>query len=206
MFLRRQHEVSKDFCNYISENVLTSVNVWKCIVDGPGAGKFLDIVSRNVPLPPSGIASIISNLRTTVCANPLHPLHKYTTLKLDLEKTLVSKMSRLTPLEFDQIIHPIFQEDELTLILAGAILGGLSGLVQWWLNDFSSKRQLQQQKPPALVPAVLKADYTESRIGGGESDSSTAVEDVPNITPQAEAHEGNPGVGDSTSADEAPNA
>ena len=28
-------------------------------------------------------------------------------------------MNKMTPAEFEQVLHPIFQEDELTLILAG---------------------------------------------------------------------------------------
>ena len=31
----------------------------------------------------------------------------------------VEKMNKMTPAEFEQVLHPIFQEDELTLILAG---------------------------------------------------------------------------------------
>jgi hypothetical protein len=29
--------------------------------------------------------------------------------------------------EFEKVLHPIFQEDELTLIIVGAVLGGLAG-------------------------------------------------------------------------------
>jgi hypothetical protein len=34
-------------------------------------------------------------------------------------------MNLLSPAEFQQVLRPIFQEDELTLIVAGGILGRL---------------------------------------------------------------------------------
>lgn len=33
-----------------------------------------------------------------------------------------------------QVLHPIFQEDELTLIVSGAILGAIAGAVQQYLT------------------------------------------------------------------------
>ena len=50
-------------------------------------------------------------------------------------------MKQLTPAEFEQVLHPIFQEDEVILIAAGGVLGFLAGGLQWWINDFFEKRQ-----------------------------------------------------------------
>ena len=40
----------------------------------------------------------------------------------------------MTPAQFEQILHPIFQEDEFTLIMAGAVLGAITGGLQWLWN------------------------------------------------------------------------
>ena len=121
MFLRRQLEVSAEFSTYIANNVLNSQRVWQSILDGAGAHEFLKIVSRNVPLPLSSIQEVIRSMSEKVGGNGLHLLHSYTDNKLALESTLISKMNKLTPAEFEQVLHPIFQEDELTLIIAGGV-------------------------------------------------------------------------------------
>jgi hypothetical protein len=40
-----------------------------------------------------------------------------------IQATLIQRMNLLSPAEFQQVLRPIFQEDELTLIIAGGILG-----------------------------------------------------------------------------------
>mgnify|MGYP005993591603 CR=1 FL=1 len=51
-----------------------------------------------------------------------HMLHTYTNATMRLEDTLVERMNMLTPTEFERILHPIFEEDELTLIIAGNLV------------------------------------------------------------------------------------
>lgn len=48
----------------------------------------------------------------------------------DLEATLREKMQGLSGEEFEGVLHPVFQEDELTLILVGAFLGLVAGFGQ----------------------------------------------------------------------------
>lgn len=75
---------------------------------------------------------------------------------MSLYATLVERMARLTPAEFDQVLHPIFQEDELTLVIAGGVLGALSGALQWWFN-VRAERRLQREKAAALDAAITAA-------------------------------------------------
>ena len=55
-------------------------------------------------------------------------------------------MSLLSTAEFERILHPVFEEDELTLILSGAVLGALSGLCQIWANKWSERREKEKEK------------------------------------------------------------
>lgn len=32
--------------------------------------------------------------------------------------------------EFERVLHPIFEQDELTLIISGAVLGAIAGFIQ----------------------------------------------------------------------------
>ena len=48
-------------------------------------------------------------------------------------------LRKLSAAEFEGLLHPVFQEDELTLIIVGAVLGGAVGWGQYWW-DARSKR------------------------------------------------------------------
>jgi uncharacterized membrane protein YheB (UPF0754 family) len=57
-------------------------------------------------------------------------VYGYSDEALDLEETLKQKMQQLSGQEFEGVLHPVFQEDELTLILVGAFLGMVAGFAQ----------------------------------------------------------------------------
>ena len=140
MFLRRQKEVSVDFCEFIAKNVLTSQKMWAHMVNG---APFRRIVDRNVPLPRKAVDSIVHTLADKVIPSTVGAgaaLHHYTTKQLDVQGTLTKAMNKLTTEEFERVLHPIFQEDELTLIMAGAVLGALTGALQWWWKENVKRR------------------------------------------------------------------
>lgn len=144
MFLTRQKEVSAEFSSYITDNVLTSQEVWKQILSGTSLEKFKIIIARNVPfMSGNTINAVVSNLQTQLLGTDgaSHPLHFYTNRRLNLKATLINRMNRLTPTQFEQVLHPIFQEDELILIVAGGVLGAIAGGLQWWLNSYMDQRK-----------------------------------------------------------------
>lgn len=60
----------------------------------------------------------------------IHYSYDYTTLALDMEKTICKAMKGLSSAEFEGVLHPVFQEDEAKLILIGGVLGMGVGFVQ----------------------------------------------------------------------------
>lgn len=56
--------------------------------------------------------------------------YEYTQEALDMENTIRSKMQELDPPEFEGVLHPAFQEDEIQLIMLGGILGAIVGYLQ----------------------------------------------------------------------------
>jgi uncharacterized membrane protein YheB (UPF0754 family) len=54
----------------------------------------------------------------------------YATDALAVEKTIVDAMLALTPVEFEGVLRPAFQQDEWKLILVGGILGAIVGELQ----------------------------------------------------------------------------
>lgn len=49
---------------------------------------------------------------------------------LRIEETLVNGLKAMPSRDFEDVLHPIFQEDEWLLILVGGILGALVGVFQ----------------------------------------------------------------------------
>lgn len=102
MFLKRQHEVSEDFSVYIAEQVLNSKRVWESMLNN-NEERFSSILRRNVPLFGSQISEIVEELRSRVGSSATHAVHQYTNSKLNLKATLIEKMRRLSPREFEQV-------------------------------------------------------------------------------------------------------
>ena len=57
-------------------------------------------------------------------------LYELTDDSLQLQVLMQEKMRTLSSAEFERVLHPVFEEDELTLILIGTGLGGLAGFAQ----------------------------------------------------------------------------
>jgi uncharacterized membrane protein YheB (UPF0754 family) len=54
----------------------------------------------------------------------------YITDTLKIEATVNERLAKLPKAQFEDILHSVFKEDEMTLILLGAFLGGMVGLLQ----------------------------------------------------------------------------
>ncbi len=49
---------------------------------------------------------------------------------IDLENTIIEKMSRLTNEAYESILRPVFKDDEPLMIAVGAVLGGVVGEIR----------------------------------------------------------------------------
>jgi uncharacterized membrane protein YheB (UPF0754 family) len=150
MFLRRQKEVSAEFSAYIATNVLNSQRMWSNMLRAAGGAEFRKIVSRNVPLSSGPVGDIMKQLVSKVGNSVSHPLHAYTDARLGLRQILIEKMGNLSPAQFEQVLHPIFQKDEFTLILAGGVLGAAAGALQLGINILVEKREITRKRSAAM--------------------------------------------------------
>ena len=152
-FLRRQDEVSGEFASMLRSRVLSAENIWREILTGTTTSRvFFEILERKTR---EQLEKARAEERIVACAAkalgetrwalieravvarvladlPGHlPLvYAYSDGALDLEATLREKMRGLSGEEFEGVLHPVFQEDELTLILVGALLGLVAGFAQ----------------------------------------------------------------------------
>ena len=57
-------------------------------------------------------------------------IEDYVTEALDIRNTIVDRMAKLTPLEFEMLLRPAFRQEEWKLIAVGALIGFLVGEIQ----------------------------------------------------------------------------
>ena len=62
--------------------------------------------------------------------NAIDASYQYTQEALNMEGTIRDRMRELPSDEFEGVLHPAFQEDEIQLIALGGLLGCLVGILQ----------------------------------------------------------------------------
>ncbi len=150
LFLKRREEVAEVWCGLVAREVLNVRNIANGMLYGPKAHRTMSIVRHHVR---ESADQVIGPLKRV--AQVAIGLQDYAKLKDDsaqrsveigvaafddlqfnlnraaiVKNMLVEKMLLLTPEEFQQLLRPAFQEDEFKLILLGAVLGGVAGLIQ----------------------------------------------------------------------------
>jgi len=146
-FLRRQKEVAAEFSEFFANNILTSENMWNSILTDPDTTPafnqlFTQHLQKFVKSVTSGLGVILEPEVLAMAAaraveklpNHIGVLHSYVDSKLRLQEALRISMENMSSAQFERVLHPIFEEDELTLIIAGAVLGFAAGLVQQGLE------------------------------------------------------------------------
>lgn len=150
LFILRQKEVAKEYSKIVSEEILNPPNIFETIMTGPGSDQLANIVelhvresvdksagfNRSLIQLTSGtktyesIKSIVTQRVMEILPQHIRHIFDYAENALDIENTIRDKMANLPPDEFVGFLRPVFQEDELKLILVGAALGGLAGWLQ----------------------------------------------------------------------------
>ena len=156
LFLKRQNEVSETFARINCVELLGTEQIWNAILTGPNRKNF-QILLRNhslvftekligglkpLALTAMGTEKFLlmkEDIATKVILklpNIIGLSYDYTTKALDMETTIRTKMQDLGPAEFEGVLHPAFEEDEMTLIMVGGFLGMMVGFVQIGIFSF----------------------------------------------------------------------
>lgn len=72
----------------------------------------------------------VQDMTVNEIVNIIQYMHDYTDQALDLETEIRTKMQALPAQDFERVLHPVFEEDELKLILVGTFLGVVVGFLQ----------------------------------------------------------------------------
>jgi len=151
LFLKRQDEVAASFCRIVTHEILTVGNIVGAILNGPKAERARNMVRKHIkplvdetagiskPLTqmafgPTAFAELKNSvgekaidISLTAFDNPIFVRDRAEAVETIMRK----RMEELPPDEFQDLLRPCFQEDEIKLILIGAALGFMAGLGQF---------------------------------------------------------------------------
>jgi uncharacterized membrane protein YheB (UPF0754 family) len=152
LFLQRQKEVSSEFADFFVDRVLTSQRMFANLLTGLKAPDFVQLLKEHTCasfVPATAAAQGLSSLQLGEGAAPalaachaacdriatrlpehLEALHPYVDSTLRLRETIKARLEVMSPQQFERVLHPVFEEDELTLIISGAVLGAIAGYIQ----------------------------------------------------------------------------
>ncbi|MBQ0815287.1 MAG: hypothetical protein KBT82_14120 [Marinobacter sp.] len=150
LFLKRQPEVAESFCHIVTHEILTVGNIINAILEGPKGDRARNMVKKHIkPLVdetaglgkaltqvafgPTGFATLKNQvgekaieISKTSFNNPVFETDRARAV----ESIMVERMIALSSEEFQDLLRPCFQEDEIKLILVGATLGFAAGVCQ----------------------------------------------------------------------------
>jgi len=150
LFLQRQQEVAVTFARVNCVEILHTKAMWDAIMTGPLHRNFFAMLRthsiaftdnllggmRTFAIAGMG-AQKFNDMKEAVAQKIMDGLpgiidqsYAYTTDVLDMENTIRTKLSELSYSEFEAVLHPAFEEDEIQLIIVGAALGLIAGLLQ----------------------------------------------------------------------------
>ena len=152
LFIKRQEDVSTEYAKLITQNILTTENMFEFMVRGEGATHFKEIIEKHISIvvdktveeakPWSQLFTNQKQLDTVKNITAfrfeeelpisIRNIYGYAEEALNLNHTMAHRMATLPPDEFVGFLRPAFQEDEWILISVGAILGCLAGITQFF--------------------------------------------------------------------------
>ena len=151
LFPMRQDEIAADYAQVCADEIVTPRNLIGMLTEGKGGRRLVDLITgilrekyddqvrllRGRPLSKILLEPTLDRIRETVvdevmaAAPRARPeLESYLATKLDVAETIRGRLQNLSKPEFERILRGIFEEDLLTLVLLGGVLGAAIGLIQ----------------------------------------------------------------------------
>ncbi len=150
LFHKRQNEVAEAYAHLVAEHIVTTRSIMRRVLEGPMTDRLLEIVELHIEhaaedytapgesivrlaVGSDGYREMKANIVDRIVRElpeTIYEAEDYVDEALDIERTLRERLEALEPAEFEQLLRPVFQEDEWKLIAVGAALGGVAGCLQ----------------------------------------------------------------------------
>lgn len=176
LFESRQKEVSEEFGHFMEARVLSSPMLLNALTD-QNEEELFQFLRRQLPYPiPEKVVRAAMKAIHNVASKPEDhkEIHAYVKLNLDIEDTLSRRLKRLSPKNFEDLLHPVFQEDENILIVVGGVLGAIAGLLQTRVAFSGSSAKA---KSLAVLVGSLASSAGFFFFSGFDNDSSSSRTD-----------------------------
>jgi uncharacterized membrane protein YheB (UPF0754 family) len=146
----QRDKITRDYAQILADDLFAPEILFDGVIKGPGADKLFALVAKEVdeaidaqtglarPLITLTVGTqryrelkdrVVSLVLERLPSTLLEAQH-YATTVIDLEKTIIEKMSELTHEQYESILRPVFKDDEPLMIAVGAVLGGVVGEIQ----------------------------------------------------------------------------
>lgn len=153
LFIKRQNEVSKEYAYMLAHDIFTFDRIFASIITGPTKDRFVNLIANHANHAIDEAAGLSKPVITLVAGkrsyekikniaidktlkelpNSVKPVFPYAEKAMDLENIFRTRMQKLPARDFVDFLRPVFQEDELKLILVGAVLGMGAGIGQLFI-------------------------------------------------------------------------
>ncbi len=154
LFLKRQKEVAAVWCEIVTREIVNVRSIIYAMVGGPKAQNTHALIKKHIePIVHEAIdpllmlptqltvgsrsfeemMNLVGEKSIAVSTEPFDDWHFNQERAEIVERLLRERMEELPSDQFQDLLRPCFQEDELLLILVGAALGFLAGLGQLFL-------------------------------------------------------------------------
>ena len=154
LFMRRQNEVAVAYSKMVADELLNPQNIIDGILKGPLSDSLFRIISKHVKTAIDKEAGLVKPFLQFMIGTQtyiemknravdkimlqapklLKTTFDYSKEAMDIETSLREKLISLPVEDFEDMLHPVFKEDEWILIALGVVLGGLVGYLQWHLG------------------------------------------------------------------------
>ncbi len=138
LFLQRQDEVSSEFAQLAVAQLMRAKQLWQYLCLGPKRASLTRLIERELRSELDWVFPGFSKQTWTTLASQVleqlpkaaEPIYAYMDESVMLERDIAAAMRRMPPDQFENVLHPIFEQDEVTLIAVGTVLGAAAGAAQ----------------------------------------------------------------------------
>jgi uncharacterized membrane protein YheB (UPF0754 family) len=149
LFHRQRDQVTRDYAHLLAKDILTPAAVIESLLTGPMSDKFFEVmqdeIQRTIDEQTGVSGRIISTfagrqyqeMKQTVAdlvigqiPETTKHIERYAAERLDIENTMVAKMSEMDTDSYENLLRPAFKDDEWIVVALGATLGFIFGEIQ----------------------------------------------------------------------------
>lgn len=150
LFAKRRHEVIPQYGKLIATELLTPDKIVDALLRGPYTDKLFELAAKHVARAADSAPGLAKPIVTVAVGTGqwqemkraaaekafahaekgAKAAHGYAMQAMDVENTVVERMMKLTPEQYENLLRPAVKEDEPLAIAVGAVLGFMVGELQ----------------------------------------------------------------------------